>query len=156
MKMDATIYSETLVSLCRDTYYHKNPYLHSLEIDLLSKWLTIYKTQVCWFIRNWNGCKDKVALIAIMPTTFCRPHWVWSNNRELTDLNFSTPHSVTQCKVTCGCSTDEHALGHCRQSSANVSVTVNITSCVCIAHCMGFRNTATYGRSYTSTVRFHL
>jgi len=54
-----------------------------------------------------------------------------------TNLNTITLQSVTQCWAANAVSTDERRLGHRRQSSANVSVTGNITSCVCIGRCLG-------------------
>jgi len=54
-----------------------------------------------------------------------------------TNLNTITLQSVTQCWAANAVSTDESRLGHRRQSSANVSVTGNITSCVCIGRCLG-------------------
>ena len=137
MKMDALISSESLVPSCKDTCYHKDPKLHSLEIDLLSKSLTVCKTQVCRLNPSWKSSKDKSALIAIMLTTFQNQHPLWSHNYELTNLNISTLQSVTYCEVGSGCSLVKHGLDHCRQSSAKVTFTVNITSCVGNAHFMG-------------------
>ena len=51
------------------------------------------------------------------------------NSSAVIDTNLNTS-TVTQCELASACSTDEHGLGHRRQSSASVSVTVNITGCV--------------------------
>ena len=53
------------------------------------------------------------------------------------NLNTSTLQSVTQCDPASVFSTDERVLGHRRQNSTHVSVTVNFTSRVGIAHCLG-------------------
>ena len=69
----------------------------------------------------------------------CTNVLVGRNNSAVTDtnLNTSTLQSETQHKAASAFSTDERRLSHRRQNSANVSVTVNITSCVGIAHCRG-------------------
>jgi hypothetical protein len=54
-----------------------------------------------------------------------------------TNLNTSTLQSAMQFEAASGYSTNEHILGHRRQKSAGVSVTVYITSCVGIAYCRG-------------------
>jgi hypothetical protein len=54
----------------------------------------------------------------------------------VTNVSTSTLQFVTPCWVADAVTTDERRFGHRRQSSANVSVTVNITSCVDIAHCI--------------------
>ena len=54
-----------------------------------------------------------------------------------TNLNTSALQSVTQCEAASDFSTDERGLGHTRQNSTNVSVTVHIASCVGITHCRG-------------------
>jgi hypothetical protein len=53
-----------------------------------------------------------------------------------TNLSTQTLQFVTQCWVVNAVTTDEGRFGHRSQSSANVSVTVNITNCVNIAHCL--------------------
>ena len=54
-----------------------------------------------------------------------------------TNLNTKALLCVTQCWAANAVSTDERMFGHRRPSSANVSVTGNITSCVGIEVCLG-------------------